>query len=94
MNKFDELKKRAAERAIEYVVDGNVVGLGTGSTAKFAIEGSAGESKKDLLLLESQHQSPPRASPERSVFPLLALTKPPLWTLHWTAPTKSTRLSI
>lgn len=35
----DEAKRRAAEHAIELVNDGQVVGLGTGSTAKFAIEG-------------------------------------------------------
>ncbi|HXF41435.1 MAG TPA: ribose-5-phosphate isomerase RpiA [Blastocatellia bacterium] len=35
----DESKKRAAEHAIDMVRDGNIVGLGTGSTAKFAIEG-------------------------------------------------------
>ena len=35
----DEPRKRAAERAIEMIRDGQVVGLGTGSTAKFAIEG-------------------------------------------------------
>ncbi|HSB12653.1 MAG TPA: ribose-5-phosphate isomerase RpiA [Blastocatellia bacterium] len=37
----DESKKRAAERGIEMIQDGQVVGLGTGSTAKFAIEGLA-----------------------------------------------------
>src|SRR5712692_1920239 len=35
----DQAKQRAAERAIEEVRDGQVIGLGTGSTAKFAIEG-------------------------------------------------------
>lgn len=35
----DDAKKRAAEHAVEMVRDGNIVGLGTGSTAKFAIEG-------------------------------------------------------
>lgn len=35
----DEAKRRAAEHAIELVKDGQIVGLGTGSTAKFAIEG-------------------------------------------------------
>jgi ribose 5-phosphate isomerase A len=35
----DDAKKRAAEHALEMVRDGNIVGLGTGSTAKFAIEG-------------------------------------------------------
>jgi ribose 5-phosphate isomerase A len=37
----DEAKRRAAERGLEFVRDGQVVGLGTGSTAKFAIEGVA-----------------------------------------------------
>lgn len=35
----DDAKRRAAEHAIEMVNDGQVIGLGTGSTAKFAIEG-------------------------------------------------------
>ena len=34
----DHAKKRAAEHAVEMVREGNIVGLGTGSTAKFAIE--------------------------------------------------------
>jgi ribose 5-phosphate isomerase A len=37
----DDTKKRAAERAIEFVEDGHIVGLGTGSTTRFAIEGLA-----------------------------------------------------
>jgi ribose 5-phosphate isomerase A len=35
----DEAKRRAAEYAIELVKEGQIIGLGTGSTAKFAIEG-------------------------------------------------------
>ncbi|HZT87427.1 MAG TPA: ribose-5-phosphate isomerase RpiA [Stellaceae bacterium] len=35
----DQLKRAAALRAIEYVEDGMVVGLGTGSTAYFVVEG-------------------------------------------------------
>jgi ribose 5-phosphate isomerase A len=35
----DELKKRAAEKAIEFIRTGDVVGLGTGSTAAHAIAG-------------------------------------------------------
>jgi ribose 5-phosphate isomerase A len=35
----DEAKRRAAEHAIELVNEGQIIGLGTGSTAKFAIEG-------------------------------------------------------
>ncbi|MEE3335662.1 MAG: ribose 5-phosphate isomerase A, partial [Candidatus Latescibacterota bacterium] len=33
----DRLKELAAEKAVSYVRDGMVVGLGTGSTADFAI---------------------------------------------------------
>jgi ribose 5-phosphate isomerase A len=34
----DELKKEAAHRAVDFITSGMVIGLGTGSTAKFAIE--------------------------------------------------------
>src|SRR2546423_2900703 len=37
----DELKRAAALRAVEEVEDGMVVGLGTGSTAAFVVEGLA-----------------------------------------------------
>lgn len=37
MNRDDE-KRRSAERALEYVEDGAVVGVGTGSTVRFFIE--------------------------------------------------------
>jgi ribose 5-phosphate isomerase A len=33
-----ELKKRAAERAVDFVQDGHIVGLGTGSTIYFALQ--------------------------------------------------------
>jgi ribose 5-phosphate isomerase A len=39
MKDLDRPKQQAAERALDLVRDGQVVGLGTGSTAKFAIEG-------------------------------------------------------
>lgn len=35
----DRLKQASAQRAIEYVKDGMIVGLGTGSTAYFVVEG-------------------------------------------------------
>ncbi len=38
MNKTDELKKAAGARAVDFVRAGMLVGLGTGSTAEFAIE--------------------------------------------------------
>src|SRR4051812_20640285 len=34
----DDAKKRAADRAVETVSDGQIIGLGTGSTSRFAIE--------------------------------------------------------
>ncbi len=37
----DELKKRVAEAAIEYVEPGSVIGVGTGSTANFFIDALA-----------------------------------------------------
>ena len=37
MKKQDELKKKAAHRAVEFVESGMVVGLGTGSTTAFAV---------------------------------------------------------
>ena len=39
MGKTEELKKAAALRAVDFVRPGMLVGLGTGSTAEFAIEG-------------------------------------------------------
>ena len=39
MRDQDKAKERAAERALEAFGSGQVIGLGTGSTAKFAIQG-------------------------------------------------------
>ena len=44
----DELKRAAALRAIEEVEDGMVLGLGTGSTAAFVVEGLASRVKAGL----------------------------------------------
>ena len=38
---MNETKKRAARKAVEYVEDGMVLGLGTGSTTRYAVERSA-----------------------------------------------------
>jgi len=46
----DEAKRLSAERAIEFVNDGQVVGLGTGSTARFAIEGLARRVKEGMRI--------------------------------------------
>ncbi len=44
----EELKRKAGERAVEYIKDGMVVGLGTGSTVKYTIL-KLGELVKDGL---------------------------------------------
>src|SRR5579864_3046915 len=46
----DELKRAAAYRAIEFVEDGMTVGLGTGSTAFFVVEGLGERVKKGLKI--------------------------------------------
>ena len=38
----DELKQAVAEAALDYVVEGKIVGVGTGSTARLFIEALAG----------------------------------------------------
>jgi len=43
----DEMKQKVAEAALEYVVDGTIVGVGTGSTANMFIDALA--TKKDVL---------------------------------------------
>jgi ribose 5-phosphate isomerase A len=47
----DQLKRAAALRAIEEVEDGMVVGLGTGSTAAFVVEGLAARAARGLRLV-------------------------------------------
>jgi ribose 5-phosphate isomerase A len=47
----DELKRAAALRAIEEVEDGMVLGLGTGSTAAFVVDGLAARVKAGLRIV-------------------------------------------
>jgi ribose 5-phosphate isomerase A len=47
----DELKRAAARRAIEEVEDGMILGLGTGSTAAFVVEGLAERVKAGLRIV-------------------------------------------
>jgi ribose 5-phosphate isomerase A len=46
----DQLKKQAALRAVEFIEDGMVVGLGTGSTAYFVVEGLGARVKEGLKI--------------------------------------------
>lgn len=50
LSERDRLKQAAALRAIEYVEDGMVVGLGTGSTAKFVVDGLGERVAKGLKI--------------------------------------------
>jgi ribose 5-phosphate isomerase A len=50
LSQRDELKRAAAYRAIEYGEDGMVVGLGTGSTAYFVVEGLGERVKQGLKI--------------------------------------------
>jgi ribose 5-phosphate isomerase A len=47
----DALKRAAAEAAVELVQDGMIVGLGTGSTAKFAVEALARRHSQGLRFI-------------------------------------------
>ena len=47
----DALKRAAAEAAVELVEDGMVIGLGTGSTAAFAVEALARRHRQGLHFL-------------------------------------------
>jgi ribose 5-phosphate isomerase A len=47
----DKLKQQAALRAVEYVKDGMTVGLGTGSTAYFVVEGLGARVKDGLKIV-------------------------------------------
>ncbi len=38
MNQAEKLKAQAAKKAVEFVSDGMIIGLGTGSTTKFAVD--------------------------------------------------------
>lgn len=46
---LSELKKQAAEKAVEYIRDGMILGLGTGSTTHFALQKIGQLFKKDGL---------------------------------------------
>jgi ribose 5-phosphate isomerase A len=50
LSQRDELKRAAAYRAIDYVEHGMVVGLGTGSTAYFVVEGLGERVKQGLKI--------------------------------------------
>ena len=52
LSERDRLKQASALRAIEYVKDGMVVGLGTGSTAYFVVEGLGARVAQGLKIID------------------------------------------
>ena len=79
MGTRDELKKKAAHRAVEFVTSGMVIGLGTGSTAKFAVkrigELLQAESLKNILGIPSSDRTEKLA--QRMLIPLSSLDNHP-----------------
>jgi ribose 5-phosphate isomerase A len=75
----DELKKKAAHRAVEFITSGMVIGLGTGSTAKFAVERIGellhGGSLKNISGIPSSDQTEKLA--QRMAIPLTRLDEHP-----------------
>ena len=51
----DQLKKAAANQALEFIQDNSVVGLGTGSTMRFLLEGLAIRVKEGLRIRRSSN---------------------------------------
>ena len=56
----DELKQLAALKAIDYVQDGTIVGVGTGSTANFFIDGLAARKERIVGAVPSSEASAKR----------------------------------
>ena len=73
----DDAKKKAAQRAIDFVTSGQVVGLGTGSTSEFAIKALA-EMVRGGLLIKGVPTSEAAANLARSLgVPLAELNDVP-----------------
>jgi len=49
----EEMKKLAAEKAVQYIEDGMVIGLGTGSTVEFALKKLGDRIKKEKLKIKA-----------------------------------------
>lgn len=75
----DELKRRAAERAVELVRSGMTLGLGTGSTARFVLEAIAARQERGELtdLIGVPTSSDTRAYATELGIPLATLDEEP-----------------
>jgi len=73
-------KKLVGEKAAEYVKNGMKVGLGTGSTASFAIEAIGSMVKQGLKVLASPRRLPRNNWPIPYPFPSWRNTRLTGWT--------------
>ena len=71
----DALKRAAAEAAVELVQDGMVVGLGTGSTAAFAVEALARRHRQGLRFLGIPTSERTAAEARAAGIPLTSLAE-------------------
>jgi len=62
-------KEMAGRAAAELVRDGDVVGLGTGSTAYFAVLALGERVKAGLKIVASLRRTPPQSWRRKSAFP-------------------------
>jgi ribose 5-phosphate isomerase A len=62
-----ELKRRAAEKAVEFVRDGMIVGLGTGSTAKLAVDAIGRRQREEGLRVTGVPTSEATAAQAKSL---------------------------
>jgi len=71
----DALKRAAAEAAVELVQDGMVVGLGTGSTAAFAVEALARRHRQGLRFLGIPTSEPTAGHARAAGIPLTSFAE-------------------
>ncbi|HYM37409.1 MAG TPA: ribose-5-phosphate isomerase A, partial [Nitrospiraceae bacterium] len=69
---LDDLKRQAAIKSVEYVCDGMVVGLGTGSTAKHMIVALGERVKKGLKIKGVPTSKETARLAKKAKIPLLA----------------------
>ena len=84
----DELKKMVAEAALEYVVPGSIIGIGTGSTANHFIDCLAGIKGKIDGTVASSNASAERLAAHG--IPVLDLMRPARCPSTSTVPTSRT----
>lgn len=52
MSRMDELKRNAAHKSLDYIEEGMILGLGTGSTVEYLLEGLAKRIKADGISIQ------------------------------------------